>query len=140
MSDPIIIEPDAWCEWCGNPLPEREERKWNQRFCCAACGEANRLDLMRVARLDLREDRNCRHCETAFKAKGPAHWFCSISCQGKARYRRKTGRAETAGTNCEYCGTGIALGQHYCSATCKVLAFRGRQAAKKRKGKDAPCG
>ncbi len=128
MCDPIVIEPDAWCEWCGNPLPEREDRMWNQRFCSPACGTANRLDLMRVARLELREDRTCRHCGTAFKAKGPANWFCSVSCQCKARYRRKTGRAETAGAACKHCGTEIPLGGHYCGATCNVLALRERRA------------
>lgn len=145
MSDPLIIEPDAWCEWCGEALPEREERRWNQRFCCRKCGEENKAQLMKEARLALREDRTCRHCGTGFKAKGPANWYCSVSCQVKARYRRKTGRAEDAKASCKKCGTEIPLGSHYCGPTCYVLVLREQYAARKAKrrkakGKDAPGG
>ena len=124
--EPIQIEPDAWCEWCGDPLPEPEERRRDKRFCCRDCKAAARNDDLRQARLALRPERACGHCKTTFKAKGPANRFCSVSCQQKARYRRKTGRAETAGKSCAQCGAEIPLKQTYCGPVCRALAIRGR--------------
>lgn len=125
-ADPVQIEPDAWCEWCGDPLPEKEERRPDKRFCSRKCGGAFRADLLRQARLDLRPERACDHCGTTFKAKGPANRFCSMSCQGKARYRRETGRAEDAGKSCARCGTAIPLLQTYCGPICRALMMRAR--------------
>jgi predicted nucleic acid-binding Zn ribbon protein len=126
---PVTIEPDAWCEWCGEALPEKEERHPRMRFCGRACQQAARVDDLKQARLALRPERACGHCGTVFRAKGPAHRFCSDSCGQRAKYRRRTERSEDAGAACVQCGVAVPLGFRYCSATCRALYLRTRGAA-----------
>jgi predicted nucleic acid-binding Zn ribbon protein len=123
--EPVEIAPDAWCDWCGDPLPEKEERRADMRFCGRACKAAMRNDMLREARETLRPERACDHCGTTFKARGPAHRFCCESCAQKAKYRRRTGRAEDAGGACVQCGAAVPLGYRYCGPICRALALRG---------------
>lgn len=130
-TDPIEIEPDAWCEWCGDPLPETEDRHHSRRYCSVKCRSAAAYDPIRQARAAMRPERACGHCGTTFKAKGPAHRYCGISCQFKARYRRETGRPEGPfpAKACIQCGaefTPANPGHKYCTPACKVLALRAR--------------
>ena len=80
MRDAVEVEPDAWCDWCGDPLPEPEERTYHQRFCCEACQKAYHNDLARERRWAERERRSCKQCGAVFVALPRTRLFCSRAC------------------------------------------------------------
>lgn len=92
--EPIHIEPDAWCKWCGDPLPEFEERHWKREFCKRGCKDAYRNDQGRERRAAARAGKTCAHCGGTFDGNRPDHVYCSQKCYGRARYRRELSRKE----------------------------------------------
>lgn len=123
---PLEIEPDAWCAWCGDPLPEPEERHTRRIFCSRRCKDDAKNDQRREEWAALLETRPCQHCGTAFKQNRLNQIFCGQGCGAKAAYRRKTGRPEAREDRCcPYCGNTFTprnLNQTYCSNPCRVRA------------------
>lgn len=124
--EPIQIEPDAWCDWCGDPLPEIEERHPLRRFCSRECKDEHRNDLAKERRAAARAGLTCAHCGGTFTGNSTQQVFCGESCQQKARYRRKTGRpVARQDRDCPGCGTSFTprnLGHKYCTTPCRVKA------------------
>lgn len=86
MSNPLTIEPDAWCAWCGDPLPEREERLPWMKYCSAKCGNQYRYDLNDRPK-HKHPPRPCAYCGTVFTPKFDRGTYCSRPCQWTARNR-----------------------------------------------------
>lgn len=104
--DPIQIEPDRWCLWCGESLPEPAERDHRQRYCCPECRTAAKLDRRNEARraARVREPRTCRQCGATFIPKRRDALVCSLGCNwawqnARQAERRKMGRA-APGASC----------------------------------------
>ena len=91
--DPIQIEPDAWCAWCGNALPEPEERHHALRFCCLQCKIEYHRDLLSERRYNERETRICPWCGTEFKAWPRHKHTCNPKCGEALHNWRKAHRA-----------------------------------------------
>lgn len=91
--EPIEIEPDAWCAWCGDPLPEPEERHHHLRYCSAVCRRRMAYDLIRERRMAARKPQPCRWCGTLFMPRTEKVHTCSRKCkeamQNWRRYWRK---------------------------------------------------
>ena len=83
--EPIQIEPDAWCAWCGDPLPEKEERHWRRRFCCQSCKAAHKYDRAKEARRAALPVKSCEWCGTTFKAKRAFQIYCKTQCRWDAK-------------------------------------------------------
>jgi|AntRauTorckE5430_2_1112549.scaffolds.fasta_scaffold45061_1 predicted nucleic acid-binding Zn ribbon protein len=83
--DPIEIEPDAWCGWCGDPLPEPEERVHNKRYCSVRCKQWHASDKKRSPRIWL----SCPICGTRFYRENRKRQCCSHKCASLAWHRRK---------------------------------------------------
>ena len=77
---PIFIEPDAWCAWCGESLPEPEERHHGRVYCSKRCKWAFAADRKREATIAARPMRNCVWCGTAFRAFPSHKLTCSRAC------------------------------------------------------------
>ena len=77
MSDPIIIEPDAWCAWCGDPLPEIEERKPWMKYCSAKCCTDYGNDLRKRPKP---KPRPCGWCGTVYTPKLDRGTYCTKAC------------------------------------------------------------
>ena len=130
--DPIEIEPDAWCGWCGDPLPEPEERIHNKAFCSVACRKEHTADLRKnpVRRL------NCPHCGTAFKTTDPRKRFCTHRC-ARLDYKRRTRPKPPVPEprTCPECGTTFQPKTDkrvFCCHTCAcVYGNRRRRQAKR---------
>jgi hypothetical protein len=129
--DPIEIEPDAWCEWCGDSLPEKEERHPRQRFCSLRCradaGNAAKREEWAATLADL----DCPHCGTRFKQGRACQVYCTPRCAANARYRQRTGRpVAIEARDCPHCGKGFTprtLAQTYCSYPCRWKAHAARK-------------
>ena len=91
--EPVEIEPDAWCAWCGDPLPEPEERHHRRRFCCVQCREADKYDrYQRQPRKARLVPKPCAWCGTEFKPTRPYQKYCQLQCTwdaGNARARKR---------------------------------------------------
>lgn len=87
-SDPIEIEPDAWCEWCGDPLPEPEERHARRRFCGRKCKDDYRNDLRAEAARALLIPKPCKWCSTVFKPTRAFQVYCRKQCNWDANNAR----------------------------------------------------
>lgn len=124
--EPIYIEPDAWCEWCGDPLPEIEERHPAQRFCSRRCKDDNSNARKREEWAALLADLDCPHCGTRFKQNRADQIYCTAKCGANAAYRRKTGRpVARQDRDCPGCGTGFTprnLAHKFCTTPCRVKA------------------
>ena len=121
--DPIAIEPDAWCAWCGDPLPEPEERHHGRRYCCKRCKWAYENDVRSQARKAARPIRACLWCGTEFIA-WPSHKFCCTpKCSERYHNRASKERfaARQAERPCPVCGTLFKpkrAGQAVCGTGC----------------------
>lgn len=122
--DPIEIAPDAWCAFCGTPLPEEAERHPKRIYCSRWCArEAKRPDLPPVPKRRLA----CAECGAEFETHRPAARFCSSGCWRKDYYRRtKATRPSRAGPPpepkaCEECGETfqpVRRSKRFCSMRC----------------------
>jgi predicted nucleic acid-binding Zn ribbon protein len=134
--EPVEIEPDAWCEWCGDSLPEPEERPARQKYCSRHCKEEARKDRARQEWAATLADLDCPHCGTRFRQNRACQVYCTPKCAANARYRQRTGRpVAIAARACIECGTSFTprnLAQAYCGIRCKFKAGNAR--AKARKG------
>lgn len=94
--EPIYIEPDAWCEWCGDPLPEPEERYPHQKFCCYQCQWANSYDrLIRQPRKARIVPKACAFCGQSFMPVRVSQTYCRDKCRAEAyNARRRERRAK----------------------------------------------
>ena len=84
--DPVEIEPDAWCAWCGDPLPEPEERDPRQIYCSRQCNSAMAYDLRKPPPAEPRRV-TCAWCGTEFDTHRPGARFCSKTCHRKHLWR-----------------------------------------------------
>lgn len=80
MRDAVEVAADAWCAWCGEALPEPEDRTWHQRFCCKACQIAHYRDVQKERRRAAAERRSCKQCGAEFVALPRTRLFCSRAC------------------------------------------------------------
>lgn len=87
--DPVEVEPDAWCAWCGDPLPEPEERHHGRRYCCQRCRWAMDNDKVRQAKLAARPMRACLSCGTEFRAWPSHKRCCTPKCSERYQNARK---------------------------------------------------
>lgn len=129
---PLEIEPDKWCVWCGDSLPEKEERPHNKIYCSRRCKDDAANDKARQEWAALLETKPCLHCHTPFKQTRRNQIFCGPNCSANAAYRRKTGRpVAIADKTCPYCQKMFTPGnlqQKYCSKPCSKLAHIKRKA------------
>ena len=129
--DPIEIEPDAWCDWCGDPLPEPEERHPRRKYCSRQCKDESRNAAAREAWAAALVEKDCPHCGTRFKQTRTCKVYCTPKCAANARYRRRTGRPEAITDRaCLHCGgtfTPANLAQTYCNVRCMKLAHLARK-------------
>lgn len=130
-AEPIEIEPDAWCDWCGNPLPEPEERHWRTKYCSRQCKDARDYDAVKNRKgIGQRVWRNCEWCGSRFVSSQPHAKCCSLKCttsKGTAKKKKPPLPARA----CEFCGTVIQAPRHdtkYCSKSCNAKAYRRRKA------------
>lgn len=122
--DGIEIEPDAWCAFCGTPLPEAAERDPRQKYRGRWCArEANRPEVPPVPKRRVA----CAECGEAFETHHPEARFCSPRCWRKDYHRRtkatRPSRAEPPPEpkTCEECGQTfqpIRRSRRFCSARC----------------------
>jgi predicted nucleic acid-binding Zn ribbon protein len=107
MRDAVEVAADAWCAWCGEALPEPEERTWHQRFCCKACKDAHHNDLQKERRWAERERRSCRQCGAEFVAMPRNRLFCSARCSNAWHNgKKRMGRAAPGVAPCDPAGAG----------------------------------
>lgn len=83
---PLEIEPDAWCAFCGDPLPEPEERHPLQRYCGRWCSRARWYldhgpDPVPERRVE------CAFCGAEFWTHRTTARFCSKVCHRKHRWQ-----------------------------------------------------
>jgi len=83
--DPIEIEPDAWCGWCGDPLPEPAERVHNKTYCSVECRDAAKADRRKCERVHIL----CPECGTRFLRTSRVRVFCCHRCANRHHKRRK---------------------------------------------------
>lgn len=119
--DPVIIEPDAWCEWCG--VPEPEERHPRRRFCSRKCkAEAWYDEKQRQPLTERRAGLKCKVCDAPLKAAKPFKAYCSRKCERIAvKARKATSRA------CDGCGTTIHEATRFCQACALKEAWKTRR-------------
>lgn len=91
--DPVEIEPDAWCGWCGDPLPEPEERHHGRRYCSPRCKQSMHNDRTREAKKAARPMRACLWCGAAFPAWPLQKFTCTPKCSEMLHNWRKAWRA-----------------------------------------------
>jgi hypothetical protein len=124
---PIQIEPDAWCAWCGETLPEEAERHPRRRYCSRQCKDEAANARAREEWAATLKTLDCPHCGTTFKQGRACQVYCSIRCQDNARYRRRTRRPVAVGTrHCVGCNVEFTprnLAQTYCTTPCRVRAW-----------------
>lgn len=124
--EPIHIEPDAWCEWCGDPLPEIEERHPRRRFCSRRCKDDNHNAMKREEWAATLADLDCPHCGTRFRQRRACQVYCNPKCAANARYRQRTGRPVAIQDRaCPGCGTRFTprnLAHKFCTTPCRVKA------------------
>jgi hypothetical protein len=85
MPRPLEIDPDAWCAFCGDPLPEVEERDPRQKYCCKWCCD-QAYEARTYTEAPLRQGA-CAECGAEFWTYWAAHRFCSQKCYQRD-YRR----------------------------------------------------
>ena len=122
---------DAWCRWCGDPLPEKEDRHARRVYCSRRCKDDDRNAQRREAWLAALETRPCLHCRETFRQNRANQVYCSMRCGQNAAYRRRTGRpiAKTTKT-CRHCGETFdpnTLAQVYCGDPCRIRAHLERK-------------
>lgn len=131
---PLEVEPDAWCPWCGDPLPEPEERHARKRFCNRQCQDAFFNDLTAERRRAARAGRSCAHCGGTIADSRPASAiYCGSECATRrlvaSRQKPKPPRS------CAWCGAELSpfdvAGKRFCGRACNV-DFQNDQAKKRR--------
>jgi len=109
------------CPVCGDAfMPHRQHTQNGGRgqiYCSAACG--SRAGVRRLP------ERGCEECGRRFRPKDRRGRFCSGTCQGRARERRRPprpGRGERVTRSCEWCGdpfTSLKSNRaRFCSLRC----------------------
>jgi predicted nucleic acid-binding Zn ribbon protein len=121
--EPVEIEPDAWFAWCGDPLPEPEERHHGRRYCSEPCKWAMEYDRLRETRQAARPMRACLWCRSSFRAWPSYKFTCTPKCSERYHNRRKRERNAAAQPErpCPICGVPFRPSraeQAVCGAGC----------------------
>lgn len=131
--EPLEIEPDAWCAFCGDPLPEKEERDPRQIYCGKWCSD--QAHKARTYTEAPKRRGECAECGAEFWTYWSYHRFCSQRCNQRD-YRRRVPRPSRAvirdPKTCIECGQQFIPKRKdaiYCGWRCRNRA-NGRRRAK----------
>jgi len=134
MQNPLEIEPDAWCAFCGTPLPEKEDRDPRQKYCSKWC--CNQAHKLRTYNPPPMRRGECAECGAEFWTYWSYHRFCSQRCYQRD-YRRRFPRPSRAVVQesrpCAECGQDFTPRRRdakFCSVSCRNRANGRRRRAK----------
>lgn len=132
-AEAVEVEPDAWCDWCGDALPEPEERTSRQRFCDRKCMQAYHNDVRRERR-QARPSRECRQCGAPFVATRSDRMVCSPKCgekwQNAQRPPRPSPKRPRPVRACRHCGAEFVATRAdklHCTKLCATKTWRRRE-------------
>ncbi len=133
MSKPLEIAPDAWCAFCGDPLPEKENRDPRQMYCSKwCCDQAHKARTYTEAPM---RRGACAECGAGFWTYWSYHRFCSARCYQRGyrrRWQRPSRKVAHDPRTCPECEQAFIPRREdaiYCGMTCrnKVAGRRRRK-------------
>ncbi|MDU0339572.1 hypothetical protein [Bosea rubneri] len=140
---------DDGCRWCGGEIELERPHAIKRVYCSDDCRIRHGHDLVRIARIEARQNRHCERCSQplAISLKAGTIYCSAICARDDSNEREKLGRLDDKAKVkrfCARCNEPIPASRRaeaiYCSASCKrrVLNAAWRQRSRERAPGEAP--